>query len=303
MNIKPEDCGKFNKEVRNWKTGGYKKVPVRCKKPLECDYCSWVEITKYKDPIIDFVNKGGEIHAATVTKDDWDAVRQALRRDQCEGYEKLPIDKDTYLLITPIKVEDNVNHVPNIDLDDAILQIHRIVVEKGQKKPRRWATGIFVEKKQEELDAVEAIWPEPVFFDTRWGEKVSSNKIASIVKDFLQYLSPLTEVTLDNVNFYLDYRSRLKAALVLEVQPEYQLLGFNESTRKVTEKHIADWNIIPLTEPEKANLTNNPTGRRLTDMIFFGKVPSFDSYPRDVPTWTDYKSEDVRQFEEAVGRV
>lgn len=301
MDIKPEECRKFNKEVRDWKSGGYKKVPIRCQKPLDCDYCGGIEIDKYKTPIVQYINSGQAVYAAIVTRTDWDAVRRSLHRSECGGYTKLPIDRDTYLLITPEKIQNNVKQVDVFDLDDAILQIHRINQVKGKIRPRRWATGIFSDKKHQKVGEVEVIWPEPVFFDPKWGEKVSNNKIASIVKNFLQYLSPLTNVTLDNANFYLDYRSRLKAALILEVQPRYQLLGFNESTKKLTEKDIEDWNIIPLSEPENANLTNNPTGRKLTDMIFFGKVPAFSEYPRDVPTWTDYKSEDDRVFEELVG--
>jgi len=208
---------------------------------------------------------------------------------------------DSYLLITEVEVENNVTPVLDFDLDDAILQIHRIKKKNGEKRPKRWATGIFSVQKADNSDSVEVIWPEPVFFNPKWGEKVSDNKLAGIVRHFLQYLSPLTNVTLENANFYLDYRSRIKAAIIMEMEPGYELLGFNESVRKLTQKDVQDWNIIPLTAPEDAVLVGNPVGRKLTDMIFFGQVPSFSEYPRDVPTWTDYKSEGEREFNELFG--
>ena len=59
-----------------------------------------------------------------------------------------------------------------------------------------------------------------------------------------------------------------------------------------------EWNIIPLSSPQKANMSNNPIGAQLVDKIFFGKISSYEGYPRDLALWSDYKSEDELFFDE-----
>jgi hypothetical protein len=296
MNIAPEECGKFHKEVRNWQTGKPRIIKMRCKKPLECSFCGGIEIAKYKTPINDYINQGGEIHFFLLSNDDWSSVRKGLFRSDSHGYVRLPISQDEFVLIADTKLSQSHKELDHIDLDKTILQSRKINQEEGSSL-RRTATGIF-KKQSIENGTIEVEWPEPVFYDKEYGQIVASSKIATIINEFIQYLSPLTEITPDNVNFYLDYRSRLKADIVVLLHPNYEVKGFNVSTRLLNIEDFNEWNIIPLSSPQKANMSNNPIGAQLVDKIFFGKISSYEGYPRDLALWSDYKSEDELFFDE-----
>jgi hypothetical protein len=296
MNITPEECGKFHKEVRDWQVGKPKIIKMRCKKPLECSLCGGIEIAKYKAPINDYISNGGKAHFFLLSNDDWETTRKGLSRSNSNGYVRLPVSQNEFILVTDVQLNQLHEEISHVDLDNAILQSRRINQEEGTSL-RRTATGIF-KKQSTENGTIEVEWPEPVFYDKEQGQTASSSKIASIVSDFIQYLSPLTEITPNNVNFYLDYRSRLKADIVALLYPNYEVKGFSISTKLLSVEDFNEWNIIPLSDPQKANMSNNPIGAQLVDKIFFGKISSYENYPRDLALWSDYKSEDELFFDE-----
>lgn len=298
MNITPDVCGQFNKEVRNWESGNYKNVKLRCNKPLDCDYCASVETGKFIRPIKKHVANGGEIYTNIVTGENWDKVRKWLQRNGCNGYDKFPLVDGTYALITDIPVNRHV--YPLIHPDIAYLALDVFRINNSQTRPKRVSTGVFSDKKSKD-DGFIVEWPDPQFVNKKTGERVPSSTINWLIKDFLQYLSPFIQITRENVNFYLDYKSRLKADLVTMLDNDIGVIGFNVAKRVLTEDDMSKWNIIPLTAPDKAVLENNPNGKALVDMIFFGMVSSYEDYPRNIQTWTDYKSDNERIFEKLVG--
>lgn len=296
MYIQPKDCGKVKLEARDWKSGGTKIIFMRCKKPKDCQICGDISAQAYIKPI----KAAGEIYTYTVTDDNWNAVRQHLHRGSFDGYGKYPVSEDSFVLV--VTKEINKSFAVPVDVDDwnsVVLATHYL---DGK---RRSATGKFskidVDKDFENQFMV--TWPEPVFRGKN-GETVPVSLLPSYISEFLQYFSPFDELTRENVDEYLDERARLKASLVSLFHPEYKLIGFNEVSKCIDDKTLSEnWSIIPINDPSKAKLFNNPLGAQALKIIFNREIPKYEGYSRNVPAWTDYKSDDEIAFEKLVGAL
>lgn len=292
MYIEPKNCGKVKLEARDWKSGGTKIVFLRCKKPKDCPICSAISAQPYIKPI----KSAGEVFVYKISDDNWNAVRQHLHREAATGYGKYPVDGSNFVLVVKNPIEKPFAIPFEVDnWEKVILATHDL---DGK---RRSATGVFSAVRIN--DGFEkqfmVTWPEPVFRGHD-GETVPVSLLPSYITEFLQYFSPYTKLDRENIDDYLDERSRLKAALVLLFHPEYKLVGFNEVSKCVDDKTISEWSIIPKDDPGKAKLKNNPLGAEALRIIYNREIPSFSSYPRNVPSWTDYKDESEIIFERLV---
>lgn len=302
MKISPEECGKSETEVKDVKTGGTKIVPMHCGNALECKHCGKQDIDKYKAPIIDAIKNGIELFATVVHRNNWDKIRKQLQRMDSVGQSKLPSSPDEYLLISPLKTDWSVP-VSEIDLDEAILQVHRIrKIDDLESYPRRFATGVLKKQKEDVGETVVVEWPEPVFLSAT-GKPIPVKSIQRIVGKYLALFSPLSEITPDNASHYLKHRARLKAAAVTMLDDKIVLAGFTTSNVTVPVKYLKDWNIIPSADPERAVLKNNDFGKKLLDMTHFGMVPSYDNLDWKLPNWNNYVSEEEELFIEIVKRA
>lgn len=289
MNIEPKDCGKVKLEVRDWKSGGTKIIFMRCMKPLDCPLCGTISAQEYINPILE----AGCVYTYEVHDSKWDAIRQHMHRNEYNGYGKYPISKEKFILV--VTKEINKEFVVPINVSDwrpIVLATHDL------DNKRRSATGVFSKSSVEEdfLDKFLVVWPEPVFRGTD-GKTVATSALPKVITELLQYFTPLDDLKRENVNLYLDERARLKAALICLFYPEFKLVGFNEVSRVISDHILNDWSIVPMNDFSKAKLTNNPIGEIALKMLHSRNIPSYSEYPRNVHTWTDYKSEDEKVFD------
>ncbi len=288
MYIQPKDCGKVKLEVRDWKSGGTKVIYMRCMKPKDCPLCAEISAQPYIKPI-----KSLEaVYTYRIADDDWNAVRQHLHRTNSDGYGKYPVDEKSFILA--VKQEINKPFALPIEVDDwksVILATHEL---EGK---RRSATGVFSKLVLDDNFNEQFVvnWPEPIFRGEN-GEPVPVSSLPAYITEFLQYFSPLNELTRENVDGYLDERARLKATLVLLFHSDYRLIGFNTVSKCVDDETISNWSIIPMDSPEKAKLFNNPLGAQALRIIYNREIPKYDEHPRNMPAWTDYEDEATKFF-------
>lgn len=294
--ISPENCGKFRQEVRDWKTFNKKKVALRCKDPLNCDFCRKIDAIPYRKPILDKKKNNEPVFSFIVTRNNWDRARKHLQRAKSTGYSKFPISETEYVVFSDILPPD-VPVVDNPNLEEIIAQVHVLNAMETEYNPRRASVGSFKiqEGEEDESDTVLVLWPEPRFMNVNTGELVSDTYISRLINDFLRLLSPLTEITPENVNHYAMHKARLKAFMVESLNPELKLIGFDQREKEVPVETIKRWEIIPINNPEDSVL-NTAFGKTMVDAIFFGKVPTYDSVDWNVRDWSDYKSEEEIAF-------
>jgi hypothetical protein len=288
MYIDPRDCGKIRLEVRDWKNGGNKVVFLRCQKPQECLTCARDSAAPYVKPIVE----AGSVFSYKISDENWNATRQHLHREKISSYGKYPVDENNFILVLLEQI--NKEFAQPVMIDDwysVVLKTHSLIGK------RRSARGVFAKLKEESIGSgLIVTWPEPIFKD-KLGNDVPVTALPDIIRTLLQYFSPLDKLEPENIDSYLDERARLKAALVLLYYNDYVLVGFNVVTKEISENALSNWNFVPMYHPQDAVL-DDPIGAMALKMIYGRDIPSYSELPRTLHSWTDYKSEDERVFDE-----
>lgn len=292
MKITPDICGKYDIEVRDWKNNKTKKVKMRCNDKLGCSYCGAEDVRKYKEAI----NNVPEKHFYTVSNDEWVAVSKFISRNDSEGYARLPVSTDEFVLIVDTPLDREELFLADEDIDKIILRSFEIKKETG-KALRRTTTGVFKIDDQSDGESIEVDWPEPIFKDKN-GANVPTFSVSKIVSDFFQHLSHVNKITPDNVNAYLRHRAKMKADIISVIEDGYILQGFSTVSKSIPVSWLDNWNNIPVNDPSKRNTKGNNYAEKLSRIIFDGQVSDYEGFDWNLSAWTDYEDEGIRLFRE-----
>ena len=276
MNHKESSNCIQTKIVFSVETGETKSVGWRCKKVITCSYCRGIEASKLRNAM-----RQAEGNIYVIEKDKWNAYRQKMKRENSDGYIRIP--QENGVLIVYSNIEPNGDYAVLARLSTEQLLANRLNKDAKGIVAR---TGVFAKEGDEATkedagsdEVVTVSIPLPLFRYKESKEIMPLNETIWTIRALAYRESPYTEITKDNAEKHMRFVANF---IIAAMTTEPRFFGVIEPLIYRVEKDVpvsnfANW--IDGADVKMSGIKNkfsDPIMQRMDDLIMNNGGEPFD---------------------------